>query len=322
MKISAFPKGDLDDIVNGKITVFQWIAQAATLPIEGVELYSRMLLDKGESFWDQVADCLDEHDLVMPMLCASPDLSAPDPAVRQREFDREVQMIQAARRISGPGVSVRVLSGQRRPEVGVEQGLEWVADAINRLVDVASELGVLLGIENHYKDGFWKYPEFAQRPEVFFDLLDRIDERVWFGVQYDPSNAITAGADSADFLDKVIDRVYTIQASDRSLAPGGNLADLKQADGTLGYSPLLKHGIIGQGLNDYDRIFSTLWNAGYDGWISVEDGVNSFDELRASCEFLVQARHRWFAGSTKVSVATLDHARARQGLPPFEWVGA
>jgi sugar phosphate isomerase/epimerase len=304
------------------MSVFEWIKRAATLPIDGVELYSGMLLDKGEDFWDEVADCLSDHNLVMPMLCASPDLSAPDPELRKKEFDKEVQMIQAARRISGPGVSVRVLSGQRRPEVAVDQGLDWVAEAINQLVGVASELDVLLSIENHYKDGFWKYPEFAQRPAVFFDLLSRIDERVWFGVQYDPSNAITAGADSADFLDQVIDRVYTMQASDRSLAPGGNLDDLKQADGTLGYSPLLQHGIIGHGLNDYPRIFSTLCQAGYDGWISVEDGVNSFDELRASCEFMVEARDRWFAGSTALKVASLDRARAEVGLSPFQWVGA
>ena len=32
-------------------------------------------------------------------------------------------------------------------------------------------IGVTLGIENHYKDGFWKYPEFAQKKDVFLDLV-------------------------------------------------------------------------------------------------------------------------------------------------------
>ena len=49
----------------------------------------------------------------------------------------------------------------------------------------------------------------------------------------------------------------------------------------------LAHGVIGQGLNDYDRIFSILREAGRaPRWISIEDGVNGLDELRASVTFL------------------------------------
>jgi sugar phosphate isomerase/epimerase len=44
--------------------------------------------------------------------------------------------------------------------------------------------------------------------------------------------------------------------------------------------------VIGQGLNDYDAIFSTLRGVGFDGWISIEDGENGMDELRASVRFL------------------------------------
>jgi hypothetical protein len=87
------------------------------------------------------------------------------------------------------------------------------------------------------------------------------------------------------------------------------LDSLKQADGTIGYSPNLLHGVIGQGLNDYDEIFRILTRAGYDGWISIEDGVNGMDELRRSAEFLIEARDRWFGGSTEVRVAAHDAAR-------------
>src|SRR5690606_20381468 len=186
---------------------------------------------------------------------------------------------------------------------------------IEQLLPLARELDVLLGLENHYKDGVWEYPEFAQRAEVFHEIVDAIDDRVHFAVQYDPSNAITAGEDSADFLDTVIDRVYTMQASDRSLAPGATLDDLRQADGTLGYSPALQHGVIGRGLNDYPRIFRTLAAAGYDGWISVEDGVNGWGEMRESVDFIRQARDLYFGGSTAVSVRTQEEARRAAGLP-------
>ena len=106
-----------------------------------------------------------------------------------------------------------------------------------------------------------------------------------------------------------------MQASDRSLAAGTTLEDLRGSDGMLGYSPALQHGVIGRGLNDYPRIFTTLVQAGYDGWISIEDGVNGMQDLTDSVEFLRQARDTYFGGSTAVRVATHEAALAAVGAP-------
>ncbi|HUF63785.1 MAG TPA: hypothetical protein VMN36_17035 [Verrucomicrobiales bacterium] len=50
---------------------------------------------------------------------------------------------------------------------------------------------------------------------------------------------------------------------------------------------------MGQGLNDYDAIFNRLRQAGFHGWISIEDGVDGMEQLRRSVEFLraAIARH-------------------------------
>ena len=69
-----------------------------------------------------------------------------------------------------------------------ERGLAWVVECINQVLPVVREHDVVLGLENHYKDGFWSYPEFAQNLDVFLALLDAIPELRHFGVQYDPSN--------------------------------------------------------------------------------------------------------------------------------------
>lgn len=142
------------------------------------------------------------------------------------------------------------------------------------------------GMENHYKDGNWRYPEFAQRPEIFRHIVDAVQDHDHFGVQFDPSNAIVAGADPVDFLRTVADRVVSMQASDRYLEDGHSLAEMREADGTLGYSPHLKHGVVGRGLNDYDEIFRILRAVGYDGWISIEDGLNGLEEMAESVRFL------------------------------------
>lgn len=312
MRIAAFPKGDLNAmIVQRTKTVFEWIDEARTLGVDGLELHTGFLWDGGADELARVSDALNAAGFEMPMMCASPDFTNPDAATRAREIDEQAEHMRRTRVLGGAGATCRVLSGQRHPEVETEQGIEWAVDAIDGLLPLARELDIVLAIENHYKASTWAYPEFAQQPAVFRRIVDAIDDRVNFGVQFDPSNAITAGVDAADFLETVVDRVVTMQASDRFVEPGTNLDDLRGTDGTIGYAPALKHGVIGQGLNDYDRIFGILVAAGYDGWISIEDGVNGFDELKQSADFLLDARERWFGGSRAVSVRTHDLARER-----------
>ena len=76
-----------------------------------------------------------------------------------------------------------------------------------------------------------------------------------------------------------------MHASDRYLAEG-TLEDLRREEDSVGYARRLRHGEIGKGLNDYDAIFGLLAEAGFDGWISIEDGVEGLDQLRRSGEFL------------------------------------
>ncbi len=173
--------------------------------------------------------------------------------------------------------------------------MAWVVEAITELIPVAREHDIILGLENHYKDGFWRYPEFAQKQDVFLELLNAIPEREHFGVQYDPSNALVAGDDPVELLRAVASRVVSMHASDRYLAPGATLDSLRQSDGTLGYSADLKHGVTGQGLNDYPAIFELLGAQKFNGWISIEDGMNGMDEMAASLAFLRQMSAKYLA---------------------------
>jgi sugar phosphate isomerase/epimerase len=298
MRIAAFPKGDLESmVIRRSKSVFAWIDEARTLGVDGLELHTGFFWSTAPDHVDRVGEAIAAAGLLAPMMCAAPDFTHPDPGVRAIEVDRHAEFMRVTARLGGPGAACRVLSGQAHPGVPVEQGIQWAAEAIGALLPLAAELDIVLALENHYKATGWAYPELAQRPEHFHALLDRVDERVHFGVQFDPSNALVAGADPADFLLGVVDRVVTMQASDRYLAAGTTL----------------RHGVIGRGLNDYDRIFAILVEHGYDGWISIEDGVNGLDELRASADFLRAARDRWFGGSTAVRVAHHEAARRRAG---------
>ena len=294
-KLSAFPKCYLDAIAGDRsMTVFDWIEQARRLDADGLEMYEGFFTSLEPAYLDSVGGAIRDAGFAMPMLCCSPDFTNPDEDARKRAVEHEVAMVRVARRLGGPGTVCRVLSGQRYPEVGREQGLDWAAECINAVLPVAREEGVILGLENHYKDGFWKYPEFAQKMDVFLDLLSRIDDREHFGVQYDPSNAVVAGDDPVELLRAVAGRVVSMHASDRYLEPGATLDELRQTDGTIGYFAKLKHGVTGKGLNDYDAIFGILADAGYRGWISIEDGMNGMEEMAESLAFLRRMVAKYF----------------------------
>ena len=295
LKISAFPKCYLDEIASGKMSVFDWIEMAKQLDADGLEMYEGFFTSLEPAYLDTIAEAIHAAGFAMPMLCCSPDFTVPDGDQRKREIEREAEMIRTTRRLGGPGAVCRILSGQRYPEVTWEQGREWVLEAIEQVLPVAREHGIVLGMENHYKDGFWKYPEFAQKMNRFIEIVDAVSDREHFGVQYDPSNAIVAGDDPIDLLRRVSDRVVSMHASDRYLAEGATLDDLRQSDGTIGYSASLRHGVTGKGLNDYDTIFRILAEHNYRGWVSIEDGMNGMEEMAESLAFLRRMSERYFS---------------------------
>lgn len=294
VRLSAFPKCYLEQIATRQMSVFDWIEMAMHLDADGLEMYEGFFTSLDNPYLDHLSDTLHGSGFAMPMLCCSPDLTAPDPDKRKQQIEREARMIEITRRLGGPGAVCRVLSGQRYPEVTWEQGREWVLDAIHQLLPVAKENEIVLGMENHYKDGFWQYPEFAQKMDRFVNIVESVDDKRHFGVQYDPSNAIVAGDDPIELLKRIADRVVSMHASDRYLAEGTTLDDLRQADGTLGYSPNLRHGVTGRGMNDYHAIFRILAEHGYHGWVSIEDGMNGLPEMVESLAFLRKMSQLYF----------------------------
>jgi len=291
-KISVFPKCWFDEFVRFERDYVEWIHQAATLGADGVEHYDGFFRSDEPKDLDAVLAAQRATGQPTSMLCFSPDFTHPDPDERTRQVERQKRAIDLAVRLGTR--FCRTLSGQRYPDLAVEEGVARAADCIKRSLDYAEKRDVVLCIENHYKDGTWRYPEFAQQEDVFLALLEAVGESPHFGVQYDPSNATVGGFDPVAFLEKVKHRVVTMHASDRYLVPGTRLEEIRSQDGTVGYPDKLKHGVTGQGMNDYDAIFGILARVGYSGWISVEDGMDGLDELRRSVEFLKDMRAKYF----------------------------
>lgn len=283
-KLAAFPKAFMQALCKeGTMSVSEWITLASKLDVQGLEWYAGFLEMANEANWLRFRQEVEGHGMVIPMVCCSPDFTHPDTAFREKEIAKQKRWIDMTHTLGGS--YCRVLSGQRRPELSVDEGVKLAAESIYACLPYAQERGITLILENHYKDDFWDYPEFAQKMDVFCQLVDAV-EHPNFGVNYDPSNTYLAGEDPLELLRRVSHRVVTMHASDRYLAEG-TIEDLrKEEGGAQGYAKRLRHGEIGKGLNDYDAIFTELKSKGFNGWISIEDGVDGMDQLQRSVDFL------------------------------------
>jgi len=287
-RISVFPKCYFDQLCRGDMQYASWIRSAATLGAEGLEHYDGFIRGPAAD----VVSLMEDTGQTSSMLCFSPDFTHPDAAERSRQIERQKAAIDLA--VTLGTRFCRTLSGQRHQGLTRRDGVARTVEGLYRSIEYAEKRNVVLCLENHYKDGTWQYPEFAQPEDIFLEILDRVDSRR-LGVQYDPSNALVGGYDPIRFLEEVLPRVVTMHASDRYLTPGATIDELRHSDGTIGYSDKLRHGETGQGLIDYDAIFRILSGARFSGWISVEDGMNGLEELERSIAFLKQKRSQYYA---------------------------
>jgi len=283
-KLAVFPKAFMHALCkDGSMKLSEWIQLACRLDVDGLEWYAGFIEMQEKKNWKPFRQQVEDLGKEIPMMCCSPDFTHPEKSFRAKEVEKQKGWIEMTHALGGK--YCRVLSGQKRPELTIDQGVDLAAEAIQSCLPFAAERGITLIIENHYKDDFWLYPEFAQKMDVFCALVDKI-QHPNFGVNYDPSNTFLAGEEPLDLLKRVSHRVVTMHASDRYLKEG-TIEDLRNEEGgAAGYAKRLSHGEIGKGLNDYDAIFTELKRVGFNGWISIEDGVDGMDQLERSVSFV------------------------------------
>ena len=292
-QLAAFPKAYMNALCkDGTMKVSEWIDIACRLDIDGLEWYAGFLEMENADNWKIFRRQVEDNGKVIPMMCCSPDFTHPDKSFRDIEIAKQKHWIDMTYALGGK--FCRVLSGQKRPELSIDLGIQLAADCIHECLPYAQERDITLIIENHYKDDFWTYPEFAQKMDVFCALVDKINHP-FFGVNYDPSNTYLAGEDPLELLKRIVHRVVTMHASDRYLKEG-TLEDLRNEEGgAVGYAKRLSHGEIGKGLNDYDAIFTLLKKQNFNGWISIEDGVDGIEQLERSVLFLRKKMKEYFS---------------------------
>ena len=130
----------------------EWFRLAASLDIDGLEFYAGFLEMADPSNWPAFRKQVEDLDMSIPMLCCSPDFTHPDARFRKQEIAKQKHWIDMTHALGGG--FCRVLSGQRRPELAIEEGVKLAAESIDACLPYAQQRGVTLILENHYKDDF------------------------------------------------------------------------------------------------------------------------------------------------------------------------
>jgi sugar phosphate isomerase/epimerase len=318
-RIAAFPKAFFDQLIaRSDITVEDFIRRSRSLGLEGVELYPSFLRGTDDATIARLHGVADDVGVELPMMCSSPDFVNPLHGAWERAVEDMHELVDVMAELGSPGGwrSVRVLSGQAWPDVPEVEGITRAVEGIKAVLSYAASKRVWVVIENHYKDGLWTYPEFAQSTERFLGIINQIASP-WFGINFDPSNALVVGEDPLSLLNRVVDRVRCVGASDRWIHPGYGPEDLRAYRGK-GYPDILQHDVVGQGQNDYPAILCRLANAGFVGWISIEDGAaggeQGFADIAASAQFLgEQIDQYWPAVTLSRDTGLSSSRRDRKG---------
>jgi len=228
-----------------------YLERAYAHGFNGVEILENTLGDVSRSYLRDVKSKAFSLGLDIYCLSIHNNFVSPSRESRQEEVEKVSRWLEVAHYLGAK--VIRVNSGRWRtlqsfdelmkargiepplPGYTEEDALGWVVESLNTLVPKAEDLGVILGLENH-----WGVSRTAENMVRIFNSVN--------------SRYLRAVMDTGNFLERTYEQFeliapYTAMVQAKTYFGGG-----------VWYTFSL----------DYDRIFETLRRAGFKGWISLE----------------------------------------------------
>jgi len=264
-QLSWFPVRHLVDEVDGVGVGEAWIDQAASFGFSYVEVHELYVRTREQE--RSVRSRLERAGAGISQLTCAPDFVNPDADVRRRELESMREKVGIAARLGAK--KVRVTAGIARPELGAEDAVAWASELLRELASTAEHVGVVLCLENHFRDRTWPADavDVTLAPDRFMTVVDTLRDSPVV-VNFDTAQTMLSGADPVELLTQVEDRVRNLHAGDRRRGRR-------------------EHAVIGEGDVDFEGVLGRLARCGYEGFVTVEDGSAAGDEgLRRAVAFL------------------------------------
>ncbi len=252
----------IQPMLQGQISVLEWLRQAPAFGVQAVEIYHAFLSDEN---LPQVKVELNALGLRVSQITCAPDFTNPDPAVRQAELQAMRQRVDWAAELGTD--AVRTTAGMVHDGVDTHDAVQYAVEGMVKLAEYALPCGVYPCYENHYKDRLWTREDFSFQPERFLQIFEQI-EPTPVRVNFDFANPLMTGTDPVAMLQRVVHKVHHVHAGDR--LPGE-----------------YQHSVLGEGAVPFQPLLQILKAHGYTGYLSIEDGQAQGDSgFRKSLAFL------------------------------------
>ncbi|MCD4784012.1 MAG: TIM barrel protein [Candidatus Eremiobacteraeota bacterium] len=151
------------------------------------------------------------------------------------------------------------------PGISIQENINIFAEKIWPLLTKAKSLNVKVMLENTPLIGMsGPGGNFAYSPELWDMIFTKLpDENL--GLNYDPSHLFWLGADYMLFLKLFSDRIFQVQAKDAEI-----LVERLRMTGILSGN-WFRYRIPGYGSIDWRKFISSLYEAGYDDVLIIEN---------------------------------------------------
>ena len=151
------------------------------------------------------------------------------------------------------------------PGLSIRDNIGTFAEKIKPLLTKAKKLNIKIMLENTPLLGWGgQGGNFAYSPEIWDMIFTQLpDENL--GLNYDPSHLFWLGADYMLFLGLFSDRIFQVQAKDAEI-----LLEKLRMTGIFGKN-WFRYRIPGYGSIDWHKFISSLYEAGYDDALIIEN---------------------------------------------------
>lgn len=227
------------------------IDSAAEMGFDGVEVLHRQMDNETPEYVNMLKRRAWEQGLSIPMLSIHQDFVDPEAEKRREAIDHTKHCLELSARLGSPAIRLNTgrwgttksfdelmaAGGVEDPIEGYddEDAMKWCVGSINECIETAAATGVVMALENHW----------GLSSDI--DKLIRIYQEVdspWLQINMDTGNYV---GDPYPQIEKLAPHASIIQA--KTYYGGGEWYTLDL---------------------DYPRIAEIVYNAGFNGWVSLE----------------------------------------------------
>ena len=169
MKLSCLPVTFFSEIIEGRMSVFEWAQMGASLGLDGVDISILFVQGNSPEKLYEIRRQIELIGMRIVMVTSYPDFTHPDPARRKKELILEQHVVETAALLGAE--MVRVTSGQAYPETSRQDGIAWAVEGLCKLQESTRGSGITLVYENHSKPGAWAYTDFCEPPDIFLEIV-------------------------------------------------------------------------------------------------------------------------------------------------------